>query len=48
MSLGSGIAIVGIWTSVAISVIYIGPFALPLGLFAMFATAFVAESGSSD
>lgn len=42
-NLWKGIAIFGMWGSVAISVIFVGQTGVLLGLFAMFATIVVAS-----
>lgn len=44
MSIGSGIAVIGIWTGVAASCYFIGPLGIFVALFAMIATGAVSDS----
>ncbi|KKM99827.1 hypothetical protein LCGC14_1143940 [marine sediment metagenome] len=43
-SIGKGIAVVGIWASVAVTAIWAGEAAMLVALFAMIATFFVATN----
>lgn len=48
MSLGSGFAVLGIWGTVAFSILHLGVASLAMAFMAMLATGFIVENQSSS